>query len=193
MDSELPLPAVEPPRPAAESRQAGIVRSAGVVGAAVFLSRITGLLREIVFARFFGAGLIYDAYVAAFRIPNLMRDLLAEGALSSAFVTTFSQCMVKEGDREALRLSNLVATILGPAVALLCLGGMIFAPQLVDLMFPGFAEVPGKKELTVTLTRVMMPFLLFIAMAAKAMGVLNTRGVFGIPALASAFFNVSSV
>ena len=177
----------------AESRQAGIVRSAGVVGGAVFLSRITGLLREIVFARFFGAGLVYDAFLAAFRIPNLMRDLLAEGALSSAFVTTFSQYTVKEGEREALRLSNLVATILGPAVALLCLAGMIFAPQVVDLMFPGFAAVAGKKELTVTLTRVMMPFLLFIALAAKAMGVLNARGVFGIPALASAFFNIGSL
>ncbi len=186
MESELPLPAVE-------SKQAGIARSAGVVGGAVFLSRITGLVREIVFARFFGAGLVYDAFLAAFRIPNLLRDLLAEGALSSAFVTTFSQYSVTRGEQEAFRLSNRVATILTPLVAAVCLAGMVFAPQVVDLMFPGFAEVPGKKELTVTLTRVMMPFLLFIALAAKAMGVLNARGVFGIPALASAFFNIGSL
>ncbi|MBI3695909.1 MAG: murein biosynthesis integral membrane protein MurJ [Acidobacteria bacterium] len=194
MDSELPLPAVEPPPPVtAESRQARIVRSAGVVSVAVFLSRITGLLREMVFAHFFGAGLVYDAFLAAFRIPNLMRDLLAEGALSAAFVTTFSQYMTTKGDREAFKLSNRVATILAPGLALLCLLGMIFAPQVVDVMFPGFAQVPGKKELTVTLTRVMMPFLVFIALAAKAMGVLNAKGVFGVPALASAFFNVGSL
>jgi len=188
MDAEPP-----PPSPAAESSQARIVRSAGVVTAAVAFSRLTGLARDMVFAHFFGAGMVYDAFVAAFRIPNLLRDLLAEGALSAAFVTTFSQYAVTRGDREAFRLSNLVATILGPAVALLCLLGVVFAPQLVDLLFPGFAGVPGKRELTITLTRLMMPFLLFIALAAKAMGVLNARGVFGIPALASAFFNAGSV
>jgi putative peptidoglycan lipid II flippase len=193
MDSEMPLPGVEQLRLAAEARQARIVRSAGVVSGAVFLSRITGLLREIVFARFFGAGMVYDAFVAAFRIPNLLRDLLAEGSLSTAFVTTFSQYMTTEGDREAFRLSNLVATILGPAIAVVCLLGMVFSPEIVDMMFPGFAGVPGKKELTVTLTRVMMPFLLFIALGAKAMGVLNAKGVFGIPALASAFFNLGSL
>ena len=192
MESELPLPAVEAPRPA-ESRQAGIVRSAGVVSAAVFLSRLTGLAREIVFARFFGAGLAYDAFLAAFRIPNLLRDLLAEGALSSAFVTTFSQYSVTRGEREAFRLSNRVTTLLAPSVGLLCVLGAVFAPELVQLMFPGFAAVPGKKELTVTLARVMMPFLLFIALSAKSMGVLNARGVFGMPALGSAFFNLGSL
>ena len=186
MEPELPLPTVE-------SRQAGIVRSAGVVSGSVLLSRITGLVREVVFARFFGAGLVYDAFLAAFRIPNLLRDLLAEGALSSAFVTTFSQYSVTKGDREAFRLSNQVATILSPVLALICVAGIVFAPKVIDLMFPGFAEVPGKKELTVTLTRVMMPFLFFIALAAKAMGVLNARGVFAIPAAASAFFNIGSL
>jgi putative peptidoglycan lipid II flippase len=193
MDSDSPLPAVEPLAPAAESRQARIVRSAGVVSGAVFLSRITGLVREMVFARFFGAGMVYDAFLAAFRIPNLLRDLLAEGALSAAFVTTFSQYLATHGEREAFRLSNRVATILAPLVVVICVLGILFAPGLVDLMFPGFAEVPGKKELTVTLARIMMPFLLFIALAAKAMGVLNAKGVFGIPALASAFFNIGSI
>jgi putative peptidoglycan lipid II flippase len=193
MDSEAPLPVADVLAAAPEARQARIVRSAGVVGGAVFLSRVTGLLREIVFAHLFGAGLVYDAFLAAFRIPNLLRDLLAEGALSAAFVTTFSQCMTTKGDDEAFRLSNRVATILAPALALLCVSGIIFAPQIVDVMFPGFAQVPGKKELTVTLTRVMMPFLLFIALAAKAMGVLNAKNVFGVPALASAFFNVGSL
>lgn len=172
---------------------AKIVRSAGVISAAVFLSRITGLVRETVFAGLFGSGLAYDAFVAAFRIPNLLRDLLAEGALSSAFVTVFSQTLSARGEPAAYDLSNRLTTLLTPVLTLVCLCGTLFAPQLVDALFPGYAEIEGKKELTVLLTRIMMPFLLFIALAAKAMGVLNSRERFGIPALASAFFNVASV
>ena len=175
------------------SRHASIVRSAGVVSVAVLFSRVTGLLREIVFAKYFGAGMVFDAFLAAFRIPNLTRDLLAEGALSSAFVTTFSQYLATKSEEEAYRLSNRLATVLVPLLALLCLLGIVFAPQLVDVMFPGFAEVPGKKDLTVTLARIMIPFMLFIALAAKAMGVLNAKGIFGAPALASAFFNLTSL
>ena len=189
----------EPPPPrvdaasSSEAIHAGIVRSAGVVSGAVFLSRITGLVREVVFARFFGAGMVYDAFVAAYRVPNLFRDLLAEGALSAAFVTTFSQYLAQRGEREAYRLSNRLTTLLVPILAAGCLIGFLFAPAIVDAMFPGFAEVEGKRELTILLTRIMIPFLLFIALAAKAMGVLNTKGRFGIPALASAFFNITSV
>lgn len=176
-----------------DSAHARIVRSAGVVSAAVLLSRITGLVRETVFAGLFGSGLAYDAFVAAFRIPNLLRDLLAEGSLSSAFVTTFSQTISARGKSAAYDLSNQVTTLLTPLLALVCLLGVIFAPELVGVLFPGYAEIEGKKELTVLLTRIMMPFLLFVALAAKAMGVLNSSGRFGIPALASAFFNAASV
>ena len=130
------------------SQHAGIVRSAGIVSVAVFLSRISGLVREIVFARFFGAGMVFDAFLAAFRIPNLLRDLLAEGALSASFVTVFSQQLASKGDEEAFRLSNRLATLLVPAVIAVCLGVMMFAPALVDLIFPGYAAIPGKKELT---------------------------------------------
>ena len=184
---------MSPSSPPPASGYGRIVRSAGVVSIAVALSRITGLVRDMVFARFFGAGMIYDAFLAAFRIPNLLRDLLAEGALSSAFVTTFSQYIATKGDREAFRLSNLVTSLLAPAVAFLCLLGVLFAPPLVDLMFPGFAAIPGKRDLTILLTRIMMPFLFFIALAAKSMGVLHAKGVFGIPNLASAFFNLGSI
>ena len=137
--------------------------------------------------------MVFDAFLAAFRIPNLARDLLAEGALSAAFVTTFSQSLETSGDQEAFRLSNRLATVLVPTLALICLLGIVFAPGVVDLMFPGFAEVPGKRDLTIQLARIMIPFLLFIALAAKAMGVLNAKGVFGVPALASAFFNIASL
>lgn len=183
----------EPPDAPQASRHARIVRSAGVVSAAVLFSRVTGLIREVVFAKYFGAGMVFDAFLAAFRIPNLTRDLLAEGALSAAFVTTFSQYLTTKSEEEAYRLSNRLATVLVPLLAAVCLLGLVFAPQLVDVMFPGFAEVEGKKDLTVKLARIMIPFLLFIALAAKAMGVLNAKGVFGVPALASAFFNLTSL
>ena len=190
-----PPPAAEPPEPeiSPESGHADIVRSAGVVSAAVLFSRVTGLVREVVFAKYFGASMVFDAFLAAFRIPNLARDLLAEGALSAAFVTTFSQSLETSGDQEAFRLSNRLATVLVPTLAIICLLGIVFAPGVVDLMFPGFAEVPGKRDLTIQLARIMIPFLLFIALAAKAMGVLNAKGVFGVPALASAFFNIASL
>ncbi len=188
-----PDPSVQAAEPSSQAVHAGVVRSAGVVSAAVLLSRVTGLVREVAFATFFGAGFSYDAYVAAFRVPNLFRDLLGEGALSSAFVTTFSQQQSRNGAAAAFRLSNLLATVLTPFVGVLCLIGAVFAPQIVDLMFPGFSEIPGKRELTVHLARIMIPFLLFISLAAKAMGALNARGRFAVPSSASAVFNLVSV
>jgi putative peptidoglycan lipid II flippase len=170
-----------------------VVRSAGVVSIAVFMSRVTGLLRESIMARLFGAGLIYDAFMLGFRIPNLTRDLFAEGALSSAFVPTFTEYLANRGKQEAARLANLVATALILVVGILCALGVIFAPQLVRLLAPGYAAVPGKFELAVTMTRTMFPFLLLVALAAQAMGVLNACNKFGVPAMASTFFNIGSV
>ena len=164
-----------------------------MVSLAVFLSRITGLIREITFAGLFGAGMVYDAFVAAYRIPNLLRDLLAEGALSSAFVTTYSQALSEEGAEQAKSLSNRLTTLLVPAVAVVCVAGAVFAPSIVQRLFPGYLAIEGKFELTVLLTRIMIPFLLFIVLAAKAMGVLNSHGKFGIPALASTLSNLTSV
>jgi len=169
------------------------MRAAGVVSAAVFLSRISGLVREMIMARLFGAGQAYDAFLLGFRIPNLTRDLFAEGALSSAFVPVFTQYLATKGKREAEELSNLVATALLLVVGAICVLGMIFSPQLVWLLASGFARVPGKFELAVTLTRVMFPFLLLVALAAQAMGILNALNQFGIPALSSTFFNIGSV
>ena len=178
------------PEPSQSER---VVRSAGVVSVAVFMSRVTGLLRESVMARLFGAGLIYDAFMLGFRIPNLTRDLFAEGALSSAFVPTFSEYLSQRSKEEAARLVNLVATALIIVVGAVCAAGMIFAPTLVQLLAPGFAAVPGKFELAVRMTRIMFPFLLLVALAAQAMGVLNACNRFGVPALASTFFNIGSV
>jgi putative peptidoglycan lipid II flippase len=180
-------------RAAVPSKNENVMRSAGVVSAAVFLSRISGLVREMIMARLFGAGQSYDAFLLGFRIPNLTRDLFAEGALSSAFVPVFTQYLATKGKREAAELSNLVATALVLVVGAICVLGMIFSPQLVWLLASGFARVPGKFELAVTLTRVMFPFLLLVALAAQAMGILNALTQFGIPALSSTFFNIGSV
>jgi putative peptidoglycan lipid II flippase len=175
-----------------EPQQHGLLRSAGVVSAAVAFSRITGMVREVVMARLFGAGAAYDAYLLGMRIPNLTRNLFAEGALSSAFVPVFSRYLT-QSRREAAQLFNLVATALAIVVGIVCVVGMIFSPQLVDLLAPGFHQVPGKAELAVLLTRIMFPFLVLVAVAAQAMGALNACGVFGVPALTSACFNIGSL
>ncbi len=170
-----------------------LARSSAVVALAVGVSRVLGLVREQVFAGLFGAGRELDAFVTAFRIPNLFRDLFAEGALSAAFVTTFTKSRAREGEAAAWRLASMVTNALAVVVGLLVVLGMVFSPEIVDLIAPGFSAVPGKAELTADLTRLLFPFLLFIALAAVAMGVLNTCGHFGVPASASSFFNLASI
>jgi putative peptidoglycan lipid II flippase len=192
MEAEERAPAAAALPPVDGSR-AQLARRAGVVSAAVLASRVLGLVREQVFAVFFGAGRELDAFITAFRIPNLLRDLFAEGALSAAFVATFTLRFERDGAAAAWRLANLVVNALAVVVAVLTLAGMWFAPALVNAIAPGFAVIPGKVELTVHLTRILFPFLLLVALAAVAMGVLNTRNIFGVPAAASAFFNLGSI
>jgi putative peptidoglycan lipid II flippase len=177
----------------AQTGRASVARNAGVISLAVTASRVLGLVRDQVFAALFGAGLQYDAFLTAFRIPNLLRDLFAEGALSAAFVTTFTQVQQQKGAEEAFRLSNRVATALMLLLSAICIVGWIFTPSIVYWLAPGFFDVPGKADLTIHLTRIMIPFLLLIALAAKAMGILNARNNFAIPAIAPVFFNLGSV
>jgi putative peptidoglycan lipid II flippase len=176
-----------------QQARASVARNAGMISLAVMASRVLGLARDQVFAAFFGAGLQYDAFLTAFRIPNLLRDLFAEGALSAAFVTTFAQVQQAKGEEAAFRLSNRVATALVLVLTLICIIGWVFAPSIVYLLAPGFFDVPGKADLTIDLTRIMIPFLLLIALAAKAMGILNARDNFTVPAIAPVFFNLGSV
>jgi len=183
---------VATPAPSAD-RGGGVARHVGQVSAATFLSRVLGLLRDQVFAAWFGAGTAADAFNMAFRVPNLVRDLFAEGAMSASFVPTFTQWREQQGDEAAWALgrqlmSTLLAVLLG-----LCALGWLFAPQLLHLMAGGFGAVPGKLELTVSLTRIMLPFLPAVALAAAAMGMLNARGVFFLPALAPALLNVGMI
>jgi putative peptidoglycan lipid II flippase len=192
MEAEESAPAAAA-LPPVEGGRRQLARRAGVVSVAVLASRVLGLVREQVFAVFFGAGRELDAFITAFRIPNLLRDLFAEGALSAAFVTTFTHRLEHEGEQSAWRLANLVVNLLALVVGGLTILGIWFAPSLVDLIAPGFGDIPGKVELTVGLTRIMFPFLLLVALAAVAMGVLNTRNIFGVPAAASAFFNLGSI
>ena len=179
--------------PSTAQPSANVARQAGVVGLAVMASRMLGLARDQVFAAFFGAGLQYDAFLTAFRILNLLRDLFAEGALSAAFVTTFSQVLEAKGKDEAARLANRVATAMVLIITVISIVAWFFAPSIVYWLAPGFFDVPGKGDLTIHLTRVMIPFLLLVALAAQAMGVLNANNRFGMPSLASAFFNIGSI
>lgn len=156
------------------------------------MSRVTGLAREIAIARLFGAGMATDAFLLGFRIPNLSRDLFAEGALSSAFVPAFVQHL-KRSKEDAAQLANLVATAILMFVGALCLAGTLFAPGLVHVLAPGFEEVPEKFNLAVRMTRIMFPFLLLVALAAQAMGILNACNRFAVPALSSSFFNIGSL
>jgi len=180
---------------AGAKRAGSVARSAGIISLAVMASRVLGLVREMVFAYFFGASKSFanDAYVIAFRIPNLLRDLFAEGALSSAFVPVFSEYLIKKDEKEAFRLSNMVMTALVLVLGALVVLGVIFAPEIVTIFAHGFRDDPEKFALTVKLTRIMMPFILLVALAAQAMGILNARGRFGIPALSSSFFNIGSI
>src|SRR5712691_10826224 len=150
MDAEGSVPAAAALPPAAEAAgRTQLARRAGVVSAAVLASRILGLVREQTFALFFGAGRELDAFITAFRIPNLLRDLFAEGALSAAFVTTFAQRFAREGEASAWHLASLVVNALAVVVGALTLLGIWFAPALVHTIAPGFGDIPGKVELTV--------------------------------------------
>jgi putative peptidoglycan lipid II flippase len=175
------------------SEDVRVARHAGTVGVATMVSRVLGLVREQVMATLFGAGLATDAFNVAFRIPNLLRDLFAEGAMSSAFVPTFTAVRKSKGDDEAWTLGLQLLWALAIVLAVVCAAGWVFAPVLVRWFAPGFSAVPGKVELTVTLARIMLPFLPAVAWAAAAMGMLNARGRFGIPAIAPAMLNVGMV
>ncbi len=170
-----------------------MLKSAGKVGLAVMASRILGLMRDQIFAGLFGGGRLNDAFQMAFRIPNLLRDLFAEGALSSAFVTVFARHRARGGDAASWNLARLTMTFQCLVLGVIVLLGILFAPWIVHLIAPGFANEPGKMELTVLMTRILFPFILLVGMASLTMGVLNAYGRFGLPASASSFFNLGSI
>jgi putative peptidoglycan lipid II flippase len=172
---------------------AEVVRSAGVIGIATMTSRVLGLLRDQVFAYFFGAGDAMDAFRIAFRLPNVLRDLFAEGALSAALVPTFTRAFTAGGRAAAWRLASNVISVLLIVSGVVVVAGIVFASPLVNLYAAGFRAVPGKIELTIRLTRLMFPFLAMVAVAAVLMAMLNAMHRFFIPALSPAMFNVATI
>lgn len=169
------------------------LRATGRLSVAILASRVLGLVREVVFASLIGAGAIADAFHVAFRIPNLLRDLLAEGALSSAFVPTFTASLRGEGPQEAYRLGNLALTAMLMVTGALTAAGILFAEPIVVLISNGFGGDPAKVELAASLTRVMMPILSLVSLGAVWMGMLNAQRRFVTPAIAPAVFNVVSL
>ncbi len=170
-----------------------IAKAAGIMSAATFISRVLGFVRDMIFAIYFGATGLSDTFFAAFRIPNLLRELFAEGSMSSAFIPVLTEYHQKHGEDEARRLVSITFTFIIVVVGIICLLGIFFAPALVTVIAPGFLKFPDKFALTVLLTRIMFPFLLFVSLAALAMGALNTKKVFFVPALAPAMFNVTLI
>lgn len=166
-------------------------RAAGIVALAVMLSRLLGLARELILAALFGAGWGMDAYITAYRAPNLLRDLFAEGALSVAFVTVFSKLMVERDKEAAWDLARKMATLVIVFMSAVVVTGIVFSAPLIGILAPGFDV--EKAAFAAGLTRVMFPFILLVSLAALAMGMLNARNVFGVPALASSFYNLGSI
>jgi len=163
------------------------------VALGTLLSRILGLVREQVFAHFFGATMAADAFFAAFRIPNLLRDLFAEGALSSAFVPVFKDELKQGGKETAFQLAQVCFTILTIVLSVVIIAGMLLSPYLVDVIAMGFGDIPGKAQLTTELTIIMFPFLLLVALAALAMSILNSLDHFTVPAVAPGLFNLGCI
>jgi putative peptidoglycan lipid II flippase len=156
-------------------------------------SRILGLVRDQVLAYLFGAGDAMDAFRIAFRLPNVLRDLFAEGAMSAALVPSFTRALARGGEERAWRLGRNVITVMIVVTGLLAVTGMLFAAPLVRLYAGDFDAVPGKLELTIRLTRIMFPFLVLVSVAAVLMGMLNALHRFFIPALSPAMFNVATI
>jgi len=175
---------------AAETKKIS-ARATGVVSVAIMGSRLLGLAREMIFNAMFGASGNLDMFITAFRAPNLLRDLFAEGALSTAFITTFSKKIATEGDESAWRLANKVGTLTLLVMSGITLLGMVFSGPLISILGSGFHG--EEAVITAQLTAIMFPFILMVSVAALVMGMLNAKLVFGWPAMASMFFNVGSI
>ena len=170
-----------------------IVKATGFISLATFLSRILGYIKDMILAKYFGATGLSDVFFVAFRIPNLLRELFAEGSMSSAVIPVLKESQIKKGEDEAREIAKSLFTAIILIVGGITLLGIIFSPFIVKIIAPGFISNPQKFELTVLLTKIMFPFLLFISLASLTMGVLNTNNIFFIPALAPCFLNISVI
>jgi putative peptidoglycan lipid II flippase len=176
------------------SMSSSLARSAGLISIATLTSRILGVVRESVLAHYFGASMQMDAYNVAFRVPNLLRDLFAEGAMTAAFVPAFTRTLSERGREHAWQLGNLVMNTLVIITGGLVVLGIVFAEPITRAIVAAeFVSIPGKLDLTVTLTRIMLPFLTLVAVAVAMMGMLNSLRQFFVPSLSPAMFNVATI
>lgn len=175
------------------SEKQRVAKAAGVVGAATLASRVGGFLRDVVIAYFFGAGPAADAFFVAFRIPNLLRRLFAEGTLTIAFIPVFTEVLRKKGKEEAFLLARSTYSLLAMALLLVSIAGVVYAQELVRVMAPGFSPDGESFTLAVKLTRLCLPYIFFISLVALAGGVLNSLGHFFAPAAAPALLNLSII
>src|SRR5215470_5467761 len=174
----------------APSENHSLVKAAGVIGIATFSSRILGFIRDMVLAQLFGATPAADAFFVAYRIPNLLRELFAEGSMSSAFIPVFTEYQTQKSKRDAWELASAVFTTLLTIVTGITILGIVFASGIVWLLAPGFHDDPAKLGMTTLLTQIMFPYLVFISLAALAMGILNSMRAFAAPAFSPVFFNI---
>ena len=158
-----------------------IAKAAGLMSIATFISRILGYVKDMILAGLFGATGIADTFFVAFRIPNLLRELFAEGSMSSAFIPVLTEYQTKHGVEESKRLVRITFSFILLFVGLICILGVVFSPEIVTAIAPGFIDMPEKFSSTVLLTRIMFPFLLFISLAALTMGALNVKRIFFHP------------
>jgi putative peptidoglycan lipid II flippase len=177
----------------ATSENRNVSRAAGIIGFYTFLSRILGLVRDVVLARYFGSGMAADAFFVALRIPNLLRRLFAEGSLTIAFIPVFTEYLRQKTKVEAFQLAAVVLTLLTLALSLLALTGILFSPWIVRIQAFGFGSSGIKYELTVLLTRITFPYVFLIGLTALCMGILNSLRHFAAPAAAPIFLNVGII
>src|SRR5258706_5901105 len=170
-----------------------LLRALVTVSGFTLVSRILGYARDFVIARAFGAGLATDAFFVAFRIPNLLRRLFAEGAFSQAFVPVLAQAKNTSSAGETRALVDGAATLLLLALVAVAALGIAVAPLIVYVSAPGFAADPAKFDLTVTMLRITFPYIVFISLVAFSAGVLNTWNRFSVPAITPAFLNIAFI
>jgi putative peptidoglycan lipid II flippase len=165
-------------------------RATAVITVAVMISRILGLIREVLFNALFGSAEM-GVFLVAFRAPNLLRDLFAEGALSISFITVFSKKLEMEGENSAWMLASKMMTLLCCLMSVVSILGIFYAKKVIAMLAPGFTYADS--QAVILLTQVMYPFILLVSLSALAMGVLNSKNMFRVPALASSFFNIGSI
>ena len=177
----------------AQDSNRGIIRSTSVISLGTLSSRILGFLRDIILAKLMGTGLNADAFFVAFRIPNLFRDMVGEGATNSALVPVFSEYKEKKSRMELWNFVSVIFISSLMILSLITICGIVFAPYIVRLIAPGFIEDPHKLDLTIHLTRIMFPYLIFIGLTAYCMGLLYTFRSFYSPAFSPCLLNISII